>query len=104
GPILDPALAGFVNGYRDALRTGVARRVGAGDVDGRAVYWIEFKPEPTAARSGTTRETERVAVDQKTLRPVLVMILVDGVSISEYRVTSIETLSSGAGDFSRPRP
>ena len=103
-PILDPALAGFVNGYRDALKTGAARRVGSGVVDDRPVYWLEFRPDEASAPAGSAQETERVAVDQKTLRPVLVLILVGGVSVSEYRVTTIETLPSDAAVFSRPEP
>jgi hypothetical protein len=96
-PVLDPALADFVTRYRDALQDGAAKRVGSGEVDGTPVVWLEFSP-------GDTHEIERVAVDQKTMRPVLVVLVVDGVTAATYRVTSIETISSGKADFSRPKP
>lgn len=95
-PVLDPALGDFVTRYRDALQSGAAKRVGSGKVNGTPVVWLEFS-------LGDTHEIERVAVDQKTMRPLLVVIVVDGVRVATYRVMSIETISSGDADFSQPK-
>jgi hypothetical protein len=64
-PELDPALVGFVSGYREALTT---TKPVAGVVDGRRVLWLEFG-------SGPSRE--RVALDRQTLTPLFVESLVE---------------------------
>jgi hypothetical protein len=94
-PTLDPALAGFVGGYRDALANGTAQRDGSGTVEGRPVEWLRF------AGAGLV---ERVAVDTQTLKPVLVERLVDGQPLGETRIATIETVDPGTVDFSRPQP
>ena len=64
-PDLDPALAGFVTGYREALANGTATRDGAGVVAGRAVEWLRFAI-PATGNQGAAR-VERVAVDAEHL-------------------------------------
>lgn len=109
-PVVDPALAGFVGGYRDALASGTARHVGDGVVDGRRVQWLEFTVTPPPPPPGSEPPpgagepqpwTERVALDAETYRPVLVRT-VSGVGTSEYSVVRIEAVSEGAADFSAP--
>lgn len=91
-PALDPALAGFVSGYRDALASGAAVHDGDGTVDGKSVEWLRFT---------STEGTERVAVDTQTLKPLLVDTTVDG-QVQEVRIASIETEDAAGVDFSRP--
>lgn len=51
-PSVDPALLGFVDGYRQALASGSARRIGEGTVDGQHVIWLEFRlPTATGLRA-----------------------------------------------------
>jgi hypothetical protein len=96
-PVLDPALAGFVTGYRNALASGAARRIGSGVIDGRAVEWLEF------ALPGTG-PSERVAVDRESGRPLLVRALVDGKVVAESRVRTAETVTPAQADFTKPKP
>jgi hypothetical protein len=102
-PSLDPALAGFVGGYRDALANGTAQRDGSGSVDGRPVEWLRFEEtdQPPAGQPAQSI-VERVAVDSQTLKPILVDRIIDGDQVGETRITLIETLSSQSVDFSRP--
>jgi hypothetical protein len=96
-PALDPALAGFVTGYKDALASGAARRIGRGVVEGRAVEWLEF------ALPGRPTRSERVAVDRESGRPLLVRGLVDGKVVAESKVTVAETVAPPQADFTKPR-
>ncbi len=91
-PPINPALAGFIDGYREALAKGTARRVGEGTVGGRPVVWLELDAEGG--------QTERVALDKETLRPLLIR----PQSGDDIEVLSIETVARAAADFSRPRP
>lgn len=103
-PALDPALAGFVGGYRDALASGSATRDGSGVVDGRAVEWLKFEWQDSPPAGAPSRTTvERVAVDAQTLKPVLVRTLVDGQPVRQSEVASIETVEPQRADFSRPK-
>ncbi len=88
-PTLDPGLAGFVDGYRKALASGQARAAGSGQLEGRPVDWLEFK---------TADGNERVALDHRTHKPVLL----EGDSGWRLRITSIETIPFSASDFRRP--
>jgi hypothetical protein len=96
-PALDPALAGFVTGYKDALASGAARRIGPGVVGGRAVEWLEF------TLPGRPTRSERVAVDRESGRPLLVRGLVDGKVVAESKVTVAETVARPQADFTKPR-
>jgi hypothetical protein len=74
-PIVDPALTGFVDGYRQALATGAARRIGEGTVHGRHVYWLELRlPDPdTTPGDPSVDLSKRVAVDSDTYRPLVII-------------------------------
>ena len=102
-PSLDPALAGFVSGYRDALANGAAQRDGSGSVDGRPVEWLRFQEsdQPPAGQPAQSI-VERVAVDVQTLKPILVDRIVDGKQVGKTQITLIETLSPQSVDFPRP--
>jgi hypothetical protein len=100
-PVLDPALAGFVTGYRDALASRAARRIGMGVVDGRAVEWLEFALPSTA---GVGARSERVAVERQSGRPLLVRALVDGKVVAASRVRTAETVTPAQADFTKPKP
>jgi hypothetical protein len=101
-PTLDPALSGFVSGYRDALANGTATREGSGVVEGRAVEWLRFVEQPQADGNSPEPVVERVAVDTHTLKPVLVDMLVGGKKVGETRIVSIETLAPQAVAYSKP--
>jgi hypothetical protein len=88
-PTLDPGLAGFVDGYRQALAAGEAREAGSGRLDGRPVDWLAFE---------TSDGSERVALDHTTHKPVLL----ENNSGWRLRITSIETIPFAAADFRRP--
>lgn len=98
-PTLDPALAGFVTGYRDALSSGDATRDGRGTLDGRAIEWLRFALPPD---TGPAR-TERVAVDAATYLPVQVETLVGDRLVSRAAVSVSETLDRANVSFARPR-
>jgi hypothetical protein len=89
-PTIDPALGGFVDGYRHALSTGQARAAGSGVLDGRAVDWLAFE---------TSEGSERVALDHSTHKPVLL----ESESGRHLKIASIETTRFEAADFTRPR-
>jgi hypothetical protein len=96
-PALDPALAGFVTRYREALESGAARVVGRGKLGGRAVVWLQLG-------AGATRE--RVAVDAETFTPISVVPLDEQgrpTAIS-WRVRVIETVARVEANFSVPQP
>lgn len=99
-PKLDPALAGFVDGYRSALEDGSARTVGAETINGRNVTWIEFALFPPSSK---WQETERVAVDESSSLPLRIERYHDGRKEGSADVVSIETLQEGSGDFSAPK-
>jgi hypothetical protein len=84
-----PGLAGFLDGYQQALRSGRARDIGEGQLDGQTVNWLEFT---------TDRGSERVALDPSTHKPVLIE---DGSGWS-LRVDTIETVAASLANFSRP--
>jgi hypothetical protein len=88
-PTLNPGLAGFVDGYREALASGRARAAGSGQLDGRPVDWLKFQ---------TADGNERVALDHATHKPVLL----ESDSGWRLRITSIETIPFAAADFRRP--
>lgn len=94
---LDPALAGFVNGYRDALSDGSAEVVGDSTVDGRAAKLIQFRPD---AGGGV----QEVAVDAETYRPLRFQHTYppDGRRSPEWRVVSIESLPRDPSIFAPP--
>src|SRR5205085_1427463 len=62
-PLLDPALTAFVSRYREGLKNGQAREAGRGTFDGRSVIWLRF----AYGLFG-----ERVGIDARTYRPVVI--------------------------------
>jgi hypothetical protein len=90
-PSINPSLQRFLDGYQRALATGKARKTGTGEIDGREVVWLAFDlPD---------RGREQVAVDSKTMRPLLVREYPGRYS---YRIEQIGTESSKEADFSKP--
>ena len=104
-PTVDPALAGFVDGYRQALASGAARRIGEGTVHGRHVYWLELRlPDPdTTPGHPAVDLRERVAVDSDTFRPLVIIPITNGAAGSPYDVLEIGTVPRADADFSRPQ-
>jgi hypothetical protein len=95
-PALDPALAGFVTRYREALARGRARRLGERELNGRRVVWLLL---------GAGAARERVAVDAETFEPVLVVPLDRGgrPGAFTWRVATIESVARVEADFAPPR-
>lgn len=90
-PSIDPGLQAFLDGYQQALASGTAHKIGAGELDGRPVVWLAFD----LPNGGS----EQVAVDSETARPLLVRNEPGSYS---YRIKQIETESAGAADFTKP--
>jgi hypothetical protein len=103
-PTIDPALAGFLDGYRAALASGAARQVGEGTLGGEHVYWLELRiPDRYHAKSDPPRDwRERVAVASDTYRPLLVRPIANGETGADYEVVEIGTLPRAEADFSKP--
>jgi hypothetical protein len=68
------------------------------EIDGRNVYWIEFRVRYPEVGIPTYDAEHRVAVDGETYDPVLWQA--DG---AEHRILRWETLPSGQGDFAAQR-
>jgi hypothetical protein len=105
-PTGDPGLTGFVDGYRAALASGEARRIGEGTVDSTDVYWLEFKLPDISDSDGSNAEhlSEHVAVAKDTYRPVLVQTFMNGEAGNKLTVVSIETVSREDANFEQPQP
>ncbi|TML41824.1 MAG: hypothetical protein E6G25_01430 [Actinobacteria bacterium] len=91
-PTIEPALQGFVDGYREALASGAAKQTGQGSFEGVAVVWLSF-----ALPGG---DSEEVAVAEDSGRPLFVKMC--SGSCWTYRVKTIETMSVDSADFSQP--
>ena len=104
-PTGDPALTGFVDGYREALESGAARKIGEGSVDGTAVFWLQFDLPDTSDADGTnvSHLNEQVAVATDTYRPVVVRTLTNGMRGPDLTVVSIETVSREEANFAEPK-
>jgi hypothetical protein len=94
-PTPDPALAGFVTGYREALRTGRATNLGAGTDNGRRVLWIGFRVD--------SNQRERVAVDASTYRPLVHETIIRGRVATRARVLAAEKLAYTRAMFAKPK-
>jgi hypothetical protein len=96
-PGLNPALAGFVTGYRDALRSGEARVTGTGTLGSRKVAWLQFE-------SGATRQ--RVAVDAESFTPVALTPLDTSgrPTALAWDVRLVETVARVEANFVAPTP
>jgi hypothetical protein len=95
-PQLEPALAGFVTRYRDALKDGSASPFGTATLDGRKVRLLWFDVSRT--------ERQVVAVDPETYRPLSFQSIYRGERRGpEWRVLTIESLSREPGFFAPPK-
>jgi hypothetical protein len=94
-PQLDPALAGFATGYREALEDGTAREVGKTKIGLREVTLLAFQRG--------TREVLTVAVDDDSGRPVRFWSIYPGGRRSpDFDVVELETLGRSPTLFERP--
>lgn len=89
---VDPALAEFADGYRQALASGQAVVAGEDEIEGRDVVWLELE-------NGTA--VDRVAVDAASYRPVLVE---SRAGHTRYQVLTAETVPFQPSLFKRPQP
>jgi hypothetical protein len=105
---LDKTLGGLATHYRDALDDGSARVLGKDTVGGQPVYWIRVDAQmlPDVADNKLHEWAHDVAVSQTSYEPVATRETrdgrpgPDGISI----IQSVETLSAGAGNFTRLTP
>jgi len=97
GPRLDPALTAFVSRYREALKSGEAREAGRGTFDGRSVIWLRFAYRLFG---------ERVGIDARTYRPVVIEPLgPQGQPVAPtWTVTEIGTGPYRSSDFRAGKP
>jgi hypothetical protein len=97
---LDPALAGFVTRYREALASGQAKVVGQEQVDGRDVTLLRIRLDHGAS--------EDVGVDSATYRPLFFRVnlqpRVGSISreIPTWQVATIESLPRDPSYFAKP--
>jgi hypothetical protein len=96
-PQLDPALAGFATGYREALEDRSAREVGKTKIGLRPVTLLAFQRG--------TREVLTVAVDEETGRPLRFWSTYAGGRRSpDFEVVELRTLGRSPALFRRPEP
>jgi hypothetical protein len=94
-PQLDPGLAGFATGYREALEDGSAREVGKTKIGLRPVTLLAFQRG--------TREVLTVAVDEETGRPLRFWSTYAGGRRSpDFEVVELATLGRSPSLFRRP--
>lgn len=97
-PSGDPALSAFLTGYRRALRSGSARNLGPGKLEGQPVFWISFDLQGGAAPA----QTERVAVSRKSFQPLLFEAIAHGVVSERARIVTIRAVPFSRSLFLRP--
>jgi hypothetical protein len=91
-PGIDPVIAAFAKGYRNAHAEGQARLGGTGAVAGHHVIWLEFQ-----------RLGQQVAVDQTSYRPVAFTSFPGSRTGPELRyVPVIATIPRNAANFVEP--
>jgi len=93
-PAPDPALAGFITGYRQALQRGQATNLGGGTIDGHHVFWIGFNVD--------ANQRERVAVDASTYTPLVHETVIRGKVAIRAQVVTAEKIDYSAAVFARP--
>ena len=86
----DAAYTALWSGFRDALRSGKAKIVGEGSVDGRPVYWLSF---------GSQRD--EVAVDRETYKPLVFRSISTAGRHTDARVLLMRTEPFTASAFER---
>lgn len=97
----DPAFTALWTGYRAALQNGTAKLAGRGTVEGRAVYWLRFKPTPQT--TPLPPPTTEVAVDARTYKPVLYRTLANGRQFDQ-RILVAKAIPYDPADFERRGP
>jgi hypothetical protein len=106
-PLIDPAVAGFMDGYRGALAHGDVRKVREGVIDGRRVNWLAFPVsvarENVNGHMITSRHSEEVAIDSKTARPLQIRALINGHASTPENVARVDTVPRALANFARPR-
>jgi hypothetical protein len=98
-PSIDPGLAAFFKGYRQALADGSAIDMGSGSVDGRDVEWLRF---PATSEYDVAEE---IAVDRSTYQAVALRAAVCPKCTAPrpiYSITSLEGISRARADFTAP--
>jgi hypothetical protein len=98
-PQIDPSLAAFFTGYREALEEGSATVVGSDVVDGRNVQWLRFPP------SEEGWPPQEVAVDSESFEPQLLRTVCADCAAPPraYRIVVLEGVGEHAADFTPPR-
>ena len=95
-PLVDPALAAFLTGYRQALEEGRAMSLGSNVVDGRTVEWLRFS-------SADGRWYSEVALEQDSERPLVLRIRCPSCDPPArermYTVVELEGIPRDAADF-----
>jgi hypothetical protein len=98
-PHLDPALAGFASGYREALESGEARVAGKTGLDGREVILLQIA---LPSRKGRPPTHEEVAIDAESYRPLRFRFHFGEDTSNWWRVVSIATVDREEGQFAPP--
>jgi hypothetical protein len=98
GPEVGMQLLGLAEVYREALAAGDADVGDREEVEGRNVYWIEFRVRYPRIGIPAYDAVHRVAVDAETYEPVSWQ-----ADRAEYRIVRWETLPRGRGDFAAAR-
>ena len=101
-PEQDPALNGFMTGYREALSSGDAHVVGDGEIGGSAVYWLQIgsSDSPEAAA-----QIHQVAVDKDTFAPIALRWVRGGEPGPLEPILKMEAEPEGSGNFDGvPKP
>lgn len=97
GAVLDPLLAEFATGYRQALEGGHAREVGRTTIDGRDAVVLEIERSKS--------ETTTVIVDDETYRPLqFYSTYAGGRRSPTLTVVEMETLRREPSQFADPAP
>ena len=96
----------IVGGYERAVRSGDARVLGPGEVDGVPVHWIRVHEEfhRDVADDRSHEWAHDVAVSRETFEPVAMRETLDGKVSPDgvTRILRLETLAAGEGDFAAP--
>jgi len=95
---IDPALSGFLRGYKQALAEGSATRAGEEVVDGRTVEWIRF-PVP-----GDERMSQEVGVAPEAGEGLYLRTNCPSCDrqAPTYRIETLAGVSAHEADFSAP--
>jgi hypothetical protein len=96
---IDPGLAAFLKGYKQALVDGTATDAGPGTVAGRAVEWLRFPPQSSES------VPEEVAVDRATFAAVAMRAVCPQCTLTPptYTIATLEGVARGAVDFAPPK-